>query len=36
MFAGREDTVVSRRSMVGSFAQGVREHGKPFLLVCFC
>lgn len=27
MFAGREDTVVSRRSMVGSFAQGVREHG---------
>lgn len=33
MFAGREDAVVSRGSKIGSFAHGVREHGKLFLFV---
>ena len=31
MFAGREDAVVSRGKKVGSFVDGVRQHGKLFV-----
>lgn len=33
MFAGREDSVVSRENKLGSFGHGVKEHGElSFLL----